>query len=222
MKPPTYRWALAVVLCGLAGCATKPYDYGAFWQHPPRSILVLPPINETATVDATYTYLSTISQPLGDRGYYVFPVEVVDQLLKSNGMPTAGEMHDVPLDKVAEVIGADAVLYVAIDKYTSRYVVLAYNAEVHVRARLIDTRSGTLLWEGVGVATDGTGYSSDVVGMAVSAVVSAIVSTSTDERHALARAANFRMIFDDKTGLPAGPYAVRPPLKGTNWEAPKP
>ena len=215
------NYALLSIAIGMAGCASKPYDYAAFWQHPPRSILVLPPLNETSVVDATYTYLSTVSQPLGDRGYYVFPVEVVDQLLKSNGMPTAGEMHDVPLAKVAEVVGADAVLYVAVDKYMTRYVVLNYTAEVHVTARLIDTRSGVLLWEGAGDAVDGSGYSADPVNLVVGAVVSAVMATSTDERHALARTANYRMIFDDKTGIPAGPYATRPTLQGAKWEAPK-
>ena len=42
---------LSLGLCGLAltvmftGCATKTYDYTNFRAHPPRSILVLPPLN---------------------------------------------------------------------------------------------------------------------------------------------------------------------------------
>ena len=85
---------LLAVVAG--GCANVPrYDYTVFWEHPPRSILVLPPLNQSNSVEATYGYLSTVTQPLADRGYYVFPVEVVDQLFKANGMPTAGEMHEV-------------------------------------------------------------------------------------------------------------------------------
>jgi len=43
----------------LAGCQTvKPYDYTNFRAHPPRSILVLPPLNESTAVEGTYGYLT--------------------------------------------------------------------------------------------------------------------------------------------------------------------
>ena len=57
-----------------AGCATTSTDYRAYIQHMPRSILVLPPLNESAEVLAPYSFLSTITRPLAERGYYVFPV----------------------------------------------------------------------------------------------------------------------------------------------------
>src|SRR5215211_6924656 len=96
--------ALALIV---AGCATTPpCDYTNFRQHRPRSILVLPPLNQSTAVEGTYGYLSAVTMPLAELGYYVFPVAVVDQFLKENGMPTAGEMHQVPLKKVSEIIGA--------------------------------------------------------------------------------------------------------------------
>ena len=52
---------------------------------------------------------STVPRPLAELGDYVFPPMVVDRLLKQNGMPTAGEMHDAPLAKVREAADADAV-----------------------------------------------------------------------------------------------------------------
>ena len=80
----------------LVGCkALPPYDYTAYQQHPPRSILVLPPMNESTAVEGTFGYLSTVSRPLAERGYYVFPVDVVDRLMRENGLPGAGEMHEV-------------------------------------------------------------------------------------------------------------------------------
>ena len=121
-------------LLAFVGCATRqPYDYTNYRQHPPRSILVLPPLNESVDVQATYGYLSTVTLPLAELGYYVFPVQVVDQFLKENGMPTAGEMHQVPLSKVSEIIGADAVLYVTIQQYGSKYQVI--NSATLVRDR---------------------------------------------------------------------------------------
>ena len=60
--------ALALMVT-LAGCATKPYDYANFRAHPPRSILVLPPLNESTAVEGTYGYLATATMPLAEMGY---------------------------------------------------------------------------------------------------------------------------------------------------------
>ena len=57
----------------LAGCASRPpYDYTNYRQHPPRSILVLPPLNQSTDIRGTYSYLSTVTYPLAEMGYYVF------------------------------------------------------------------------------------------------------------------------------------------------------
>src|SRR5215471_7731436 len=59
----------ALCLLLLTGCNTvKPYDYTNFRAHPPRSILVLPPLNESTEVEGTYGYLSTVTEPLAERG----------------------------------------------------------------------------------------------------------------------------------------------------------
>src|SRR5258706_3092071 len=108
-----YRLLTAALLLILGGCATmQPYDYSNYRAHPPRSILVLPPLNESTAIEGTYSYLSTVTQPIAEMGYYVFPVAVLDHFLKENGMPTAGEMHQAPLHKIREIVGADAVLYI--------------------------------------------------------------------------------------------------------------
>lgn len=117
-----------------------PHDYASYIEHSPRSILVLPPLNESKQIEATYRCLSTVTQPLAELGYYVFPVAVIDQYLKANGMPTAAEMHQISLGKVLEIIGADAVLYLDVQHYDAQLVTIG--------ARLVDTRSAALLWEG--------------------------------------------------------------------------
>ena len=66
--------AAAVIALILTGCAAQPYDYTNYRQHPPRSIVVLPPLNESTAVEATYGYLSTVTRPIAEQGYYVFPV----------------------------------------------------------------------------------------------------------------------------------------------------
>ena len=60
----------------LEGCRA-PHDYSAYLDHMPRSILVLPPLNNSLEPVAPYIYLSTVTRPLAERGYYVFPVAVI-------------------------------------------------------------------------------------------------------------------------------------------------
>ena len=76
----------------LSSCVTPPYDYGPYLEHLPHSILVIPPLNTSPEVNAPYSYLSTVTLPHAERGYYIFPVAVVDAFLKENGMPTPGEI----------------------------------------------------------------------------------------------------------------------------------
>jgi hypothetical protein len=200
--------AILSAALALAGCQTvKPYDYTNFRAHPPRSILVLPPLNQSTDVNGTYSYLSTVSQPLAELGYYVFPVEIVDQFLKENGMPTAGEMHQVPLPKVAEVFGADAVLYCDLKKYGSKYQVISTTTTVAVDAKLVDTRTGLTLWEGSGLAQQGSnGGGGGILADLVAAAITQAINSKSDPAHQASRLANQIMFFKKDAGLPFGPY----------------
>jgi hypothetical protein len=192
----------------LAGCATPtPYDYTNYRLHPPRSILVLPPLNESTAVRGTYSYLSTVTFPLAELGYYVFPVAVVDQFLKENGMPTAGEMHQVPLNKVAEIIGADAVLYVTLQQYGSKYQVINSATIVQVKARLVDTKTGLLLWEGVGMAQQNSGGSGNLFADLIAAAITQAINSGTDAAHDTCRPANMNLFYTKNYGLLYGPYS---------------
>lgn len=197
------------ILLVLGGCNTvKPYDYTNFRAHPPRSILVLPPLNESTKVEATYGYLSTVSYPVAERGYYVFPVEVVDKFFQENGMPTAGEMHQVPLNRVAEITGADAVLFVTLEDYGTNYKVIDSQTVVKVHAKLVDTRTQLLLWEGRGAAIQSaSGGSNNIIAKLVAAAVSQAINTNVDKAHSVSRAANVSLFTTKSIGLPYGPYS---------------
>jgi hypothetical protein len=194
----------------LGGCKTvTPYDYSNFRAHAPRSILVLPPLNESNAVEATYGYLSTVSFPIAERGYYVFPVAVVDQFMKDNGLPSAHEMQEAPLAKMAEVTGADAVLFLDLKQYDSKYQVLASSTRVEVLAKLLDTRTGLLLWEGRGYAEQGSGSSGNILADLVGAAISQAINKKTDRAHAVSRFANANLFYPENVGLPFGPYSAK-------------
>lgn len=196
---------LATAALALAGCATEPYDYTNYREHMPRSIVVLPPLNNSMDLNGTYSYLSTVTRPLAELGYYVFPVEVVDQFLKENGMPTSGEMHQVPLNKVAEIMGADAVLYTTLEQYGTKYQVLNSATVVEVKARLVDTRTGILLWEGHSILQQNSG-SGSLLGDLISAALTQTLNASTDAAHTLCWQVNHSLFYTPDHGLLHGPY----------------
>ena len=190
----------------LSGCASPP-DYTAFRAHRPRSVLVIPPLNESTDLKATYGVLSTVTRPLAEMGYYVFPVAVIDQFLKENGMPTPGEMNQIPLKKVDEVIGADAALYLVVDQYGTKYQVLDSSTIVRMHARLVDVKTGTLLWTGaIDLRDSSSSGSQGLVGMLVSAAVNQVVAHSSDEAHKIAFTASANLFMTHNKGLLYGPY----------------
>lgn len=194
----------------LTGCKTVgPYDYSNYRAHRPRSILVLPPLNESTVTQATYSYLSTVTQPLAEMGYYVFPVAVVDEFLKENGLPSAGEMHHVSPSKIAEITGADAVLFITVQQYGSKYQLINTKTVVEVQAKMLDTRTETVLWEGHGKAEHNSGNFDDLVGNLIAAAVQQIANSKTDPAHQVSRQANADLFNGRKTGLLYGPYSPK-------------
>ncbi|HWP64313.1 MAG TPA: GNA1162 family protein [Candidatus Limnocylindria bacterium] len=206
--------AAALVLlaaAAAAGCATAPpHDYAAYRAHYPHSILVLPPENQTVDVTASYDYLATITRPLAEAGYYVFPVAVVDAFMKENGLPTPAEMHAVSLAKLREVTGADAVLYVTIEEWGQKYRIISSDTVVRARARLVDVATGATLWSGTaeGYRSSAAGQS-DPFAMLLAAVLTQVLSGPSDPAHQLARTANHTMVFDQRSGLLLGPRHPR-------------
>lgn len=201
-----------LTLLAVAGCGpSKPKDYSAYNLYRanlPASILVLPPTNQSVEVNAPYSYLSTVTAPLAEAGYYVFPVAVVDAYMKENGLPTPADMHAVPLDKLDEVFDADAVLYVDITEYGQEYNIVSSAAVVKARAELVDMESGETLWESGVNAVDrsSSGSSDNILVDLIGAAVAQAVGTTVDAAHGVAVRANRQMVFDRDEGLLLGPY----------------
>ena len=192
---------LVVVTVHAVGCA-KPKDYRAFLDHQPSSILVLPPLNTTNEVRAADAFLSTVTNPLAESGYYVFPIALVDQMLKENGVPTPGEMHQVPIKKLGEVFGADSVLYIVIKEWKTQYVVVSSTTEVLLEYRLVDVDSGVEMWGFEQRVAEGNGGLS-IQGM-VEAALYAVVSAAADRARDLAVTANYQAFFNPNHGVLKG------------------
>lgn len=198
----------------LGGCATQAkYDYSAFRESRPASILVLPPLNSSPDINATYSMLSQATGPLAESGYYVFPVTLVDETFKQNGMTSPTDIHEVSSNKLREVFGADAALYINVKQYGTTYAVVMSETRVTAEGRLVDLRSGKTLWEGSATASSNEGNNnsgSGLVGLLVKAVVSQIVDSLSNRGHAIAGMTSNRLLA---AGRPNGIlYGPRSPL----------
>lgn len=192
----------------LSGCVTQPKpDYANFFDHQPHSILVVPPANKTTAVDAPAVFLTTVSAAFAERGYYVFPVFLVQDILNDLGATDEGAIAAISPEKFKEVFGTDSILYVTITDWTTTYVVLSSNITVGAEYRLVDAGTGAVLWTGTQkvIQSSGGGGGGGLAGLIV-AVVQAAVTATTVQYRPIAIQANNMAASQSGYGLPAGPY----------------
>ncbi|MDP1789037.1 MAG: DUF799 domain-containing protein [Methylibium sp.] len=210
----TVRWgrliAVLSVVAGLGACATPPppYDYTAFKQNRPASMLVLPPVNDTPEVSATYGVLSQVTFPLAEAGYYVVPVSLMDETFRQNGLNNANEIQDVSAQKLREIFGADAAVYIKVKRYGTTYAVISSETTVVAEARIVDLRTGQLLWQGSAAASSKESEGANqggLVGLLVQAVITQIIGTTTDASFKYAGIASQRLLAPKKNGVLYGP-----------------
>jgi len=211
MKRTSLLVASCLAAClGVTGCVTAPapYNYAAFRQEAPHSILVVPALNNTANVTAPDWFLSTISQPFAERGYYVFPANMVRGVLNENGLSDAGLVHSVDARRLANLFGCDSVLFININKWDSKYLVLATQTEVQFDYELRSCKTNAVLWKNsqeIVYSPQGSSSGNPLADLIAKAIISAI-EKGRPNYMPLARQANLAASSMPGHGLPAGPY----------------
>ncbi len=203
---------VGIIIQGCGTTASKP-DYSQFFEKQPRSIVVVPAFNKTTAVEAPLVFDTTVTKPFAERGYYVFPVFVTRDILIDMGLSDEGLLGEVSPQRFKDVFGADAVLYVTIQNWVTSYVVLSSSVTVTVQYKLVDTDTGTVLWERTKTARHqsgggggaGGGLGGLIAQVVVAAVDAAITAGAVDYRP-LAIRANTTAVNREGWGLPAGPY----------------
>lgn len=199
----------------LAGCAGSPaggYDYSQMRQEQPLSILVLPPVNHSLEVGASNSFLSQVTYPLAESGYYVLPVAVVRDLFLHNGLSEPDEIHALDLHKLAEIFAADAVLYITLTEFGTTYRLISSDTRVTAQARLVSLKTGQQLWHGSATASTAEQQSSSngLVGMLISAAINQIADTLTERGHEIAGITSARLLSaGGSQGLLYGPRSER-------------
>ncbi len=195
-----------------SGCATnqpqrKPT---AFETAAPRSILVVPVVNQSVDITASDYFLSTVTVPLAEKGYYVFPVHMVKRVLEDDGLADSNLVHNAPAERLGKLFGADAILYVTLEKWDAKYMVLSTSVTVQIKYLIKDGRTGQTLWGHrqrmvyVPERTNSGNLLVDVVVMAVKAAATKIAPNYIP----LARQSNASSFAYPGPGLPPGPYGI--------------
>ncbi|AXO90945.1 hypothetical protein DZC75_22210 [Pseudomonas parafulva] len=218
MKRLTQCLVGACVLALFAGCAErKTTDYAAFKQSRPKSILIVPPLNNSPDVKASYSMLAQVTYPLAEAGYYVMPVALVAETFRQNGMTTPADIHELPAAKLREIFGADAGLYVTVSDYGTRYMVLSSATIVTASAKLVDLKTGATLWTGAASASSEEGRQNQggLVGMLITAAVNQIISSVQDDAgYPIAGITSARLLSPNPNGGIL--YGPRSPKYGTD------
>jgi len=202
--------ALFALLAALlvTGCATPvKSDLSAFHAAKPRSILVVPAVNKTLNVDAPNYLLTTLTVPLAEKGFYVFPVHTARTVLEQEGFYEGDAIHQQPPQALANLFGADAILYVTINRWDAQYALITTTVTVNFDYRLV-SKDGTELWKAnkqMQYAPQNQNAGHPLATLLVAAVTAAM--TRADPNYLpLAIMANEQVFNTDVTAIPAGPY----------------
>jgi hypothetical protein len=208
--------ALITVIAGLlGGCATVEAPSADPWpalrEAKPASVLVMPPVNNTPDVEAPASVMAQVVYPLSEAGYYVMPVALVNETLRLNGVQTPQDAQQISVQRLRQVFGADAALYMDIRSYGSVYRVISADSVVTVDARLVDLRDGRTLWTGSASASSAEQRGQQqggLIGALLQAVIEQVASNFSDRNHQVAGIAARRLLGGfGARGLLPGPRA---------------
>ena len=190
-----------VTSCGLMSTVTRESQYAKMYEEKPVTLLVMPPINNSANVEAKDLLYTSISRPLVEAGYYVISPLLAMDVLKAESAYDSELFFDAPLTVFQNYFGADAVVFSVIDTWAKkglgietkiRYVIKsAYTNEI-----LFDRSCDLYLDLSIDSGANG------LLGALVDLAASAINTAATDHIMA-ARKANYYILRD----IPCGKYS---------------
>lgn len=199
------------LLCLLGGCVTQPVkrDLTSFHAAAPRSILVVPSVNRTLDVDAPNYLLSTLPVPIAEKGYYVFPVNTTKMVLEQEGFYEGEQIHQQPPELLAGLFGADAVLYVTINRWDAQYALLTTVVTVDFDYRMV-SKSGEEIWSARQQMQYQPQSSSGGHPLAalIAAAINAAVTRAAPDYMPLTRQANQLVFVLGPDAIPDGPYRM--------------
>lgn len=204
---------LFVALVTLSGCVHQNVNkQEKFLNAAPRSILIIPVVNKSVDVTAPDYMLSTITIPLAERGYYVFPINMVKHVLEDDGLADSSLVHSASTVKLANLFGADAVMYITVNRWDAQYMVFSTKVTVGLNYQIRCGKTNEVLWENAEemVYMPQNNGGGGLGGLIAQAITAAITKAAPNYMP-LARQANAKALnMYPGAGIPLGPYAPEP------------
>lgn len=193
--------AVLVSSCGTPSQITRGQQYEKLYEEKPVTLLVMPPINNTANVEAKELLYTSISRPLAEAGYYVVSPLLAMDILKAESAYDAEMFVESPLTMFKDYFGCDAVVFSEINAWAKVGFAIEANIRYFIRSaatgEIIFDRSCDLVLD-LQVRTGGNSVLSALIDLAASAI-----NTAATDHIVAARKANY-YIFND---IPRGKYS---------------
>ena len=181
---------------------TKAEAYPAMYgDKKPLSVLVIPAINNSTAAEATDFFNVTITEPLSNVGYYTMPVEIVKDIFQKEGIVDSTMIKGLPTSIFKKNFGADAVLFVTINKWDKQYIVLAGNVSVSMDYVMLSTETSEVIWSYS--ATQSIDTTAESSGFIMLDILSTAITTATTDYVPIAKQVNYQAF----TALPHGGYS---------------
>jgi len=220
MTPRIRNFFIFLFVVGILFCAcvvqppikpSEPIDpYAAFRSSSPRSILVMPPVNQSPDINGSAVFLATSTWPLAEAGYYVIPVSLSSRMFIENGITVAEDAHAIEPSRLREIFGADSALYITITHYGVRYIGIDSIVEAAASARLIDLGSGIELWSdriALSESSNSGNKNENFLELIINAALNQVINTLSDRAYEVGKKANYQLLSAGREkGLLYGPY----------------
>lgn len=192
-----YLLILLSVTAFISACQTTA-NKSALINSNPKSILILPIVNNSTEVKFPETALAThASRIVAEAGYYIFSPYLIKEFFAENGYHEAQEIHDIPIEQLKKVFNVDAVLYPVLESFGTKYKVLLSSSGATISGKLVDTRSGDIIW------SDSSTVEKASVGL-LDALIAQIADSLTDT------ASNFSIVAIDNLLTPTPQKGLAP------------
>jgi len=128
-----------------SGCAPKAQFLKSPYA-PPRSVAVLPFDNASNSLEAPVLMQKLAADALATGGYNVVPAAEVEAKLRELGISQGGQVRSRKTEEMAAALGASALLYGEVRKFSYMTIGVYMKREVNVGLELI-AADGSRLWK---------------------------------------------------------------------------
>ena len=171
------------------------------YDEKPVTLLVMPPINNSANVEAKDLLYTSISRPLVEAGYYVISPLLAMDVLKAESAYDSENFFNAPLTAFNNFFGADAVVFSIIDSWAKK----GLGIQTKIRYVIKSTSTNEVLFDrscDLYLDLSMNTKSNSALGALIDLAASAINTAATDHIVA-ARKANYFILRD----IPRGKYS---------------